>query len=380
MPPRVYVSYSHDSEDHERRILEFTQDLRRDGIDAWIDQFEPAPPEGWPRWMASQVQRADFIVFACTPSYCLRYEGNGQPGTNTTVTWEAMLADLLLFEKRFDHRTLVPVLFEDACNTDIPLSLRAGTHHAFPAAYGVLIKHLRGEFGVRPEPLGGPKVVHPGMRSDPIPEDHYELLTKVHHSGTATMAANRMRCEIVEAHAPTDTEIKLLFVEPACEHAGDQWRIEFRIAFLRHRIPCSSLMRADISFAATGAWLHAGVDRPGIVGCSAEHSDRCKITSTLIGSARAEWSCDSCRRDGQEREFLEGNETLLLIYRTKESASLSIRGQTTGVVFVDAKGNPIESALKNLALRIKLWNLGARLLKQEVRHLISLTPAPSEPD
>ena len=48
--PKVFISYSHDSEAHEDRVLDLANRLREDGIDAEIDQYETSPPEGWPAW------------------------------------------------------------------------------------------------------------------------------------------------------------------------------------------------------------------------------------------------------------------------------------------------------------------------------------------
>ena len=45
---RVWISYSSDSTAHTEAVLDLAQRLRGRGIDAWIDRFEPAPPQGWP--------------------------------------------------------------------------------------------------------------------------------------------------------------------------------------------------------------------------------------------------------------------------------------------------------------------------------------------
>jgi hypothetical protein len=36
-PPRVFISYSHDSEAHRERVLALSERLRADGIDADLD-------------------------------------------------------------------------------------------------------------------------------------------------------------------------------------------------------------------------------------------------------------------------------------------------------------------------------------------------------
>jgi len=43
-------------DEHCDRVLDLAQQLRRDGIDAWVDQFEESPGQGWPLWCARQIR------------------------------------------------------------------------------------------------------------------------------------------------------------------------------------------------------------------------------------------------------------------------------------------------------------------------------------
>jgi hypothetical protein len=38
-PPKVFISYTHDSNEHADRVLDLANRLRRDGIDADVDQY-----------------------------------------------------------------------------------------------------------------------------------------------------------------------------------------------------------------------------------------------------------------------------------------------------------------------------------------------------
>jgi len=49
--PKVFISYSHQDAEHEAKVLNFSNKLRSEGIDANIDLYEESPSEGWPRWM-----------------------------------------------------------------------------------------------------------------------------------------------------------------------------------------------------------------------------------------------------------------------------------------------------------------------------------------
>lgn len=80
-PPRVFISYSHDSYDHRRRVLALSERLREDGIDADLDQYvKGTPREKWPRWMLSRLDWVDFVLLVCTPAYYRRFRGHEAPG------------------------------------------------------------------------------------------------------------------------------------------------------------------------------------------------------------------------------------------------------------------------------------------------------------
>lgn len=54
--PKVFISYSHQDAAYEKKVFEFANRLRTEGIDASIDLYEEAPKEGWPRWMENQIR------------------------------------------------------------------------------------------------------------------------------------------------------------------------------------------------------------------------------------------------------------------------------------------------------------------------------------
>ena len=57
--PRIFISYSHDPDEHRERVLRLSERLRADGIGAPINQYvNGSPPAGWPRWMLDQLDEA----------------------------------------------------------------------------------------------------------------------------------------------------------------------------------------------------------------------------------------------------------------------------------------------------------------------------------
>ncbi len=88
MALRVFISYSHDSQEHVDRLWKLSQRLRRDGVDCRIDQQEESPAEGWPRWCKHEIRDADFVLVACTENYRRRYEGEEDEGVGLGGQWE----------------------------------------------------------------------------------------------------------------------------------------------------------------------------------------------------------------------------------------------------------------------------------------------------
>ncbi len=68
-PPRVFISYSHDSAEHKNWVLDFATTLRNRGIDAVLDQWDLKPGDDHPHFMETQLEAADFALMICTERY-----------------------------------------------------------------------------------------------------------------------------------------------------------------------------------------------------------------------------------------------------------------------------------------------------------------------
>ncbi len=155
-PIRVFISYSHDSDAHEQAVRDLADRLRQDGIDAWIDRYEPNPSQGWPRWMQEQVEESRFVVLVCTETFKRRFDGKEKPGTGKGATWEGLLAIQVLYDSGMINEKLIPVLLDGASDEHIPLALKPYTHYRLPAGYDDLYRHLTRVQKVLAPPLGRP--------------------------------------------------------------------------------------------------------------------------------------------------------------------------------------------------------------------------------
>jgi len=78
--PTVFISYSHDSPEHEANVLALANRLRADGIDAALDQYEELSRRGLGIVGQRQIQAAGFVLVVCTATYRRRFDGEEEPG------------------------------------------------------------------------------------------------------------------------------------------------------------------------------------------------------------------------------------------------------------------------------------------------------------
>jgi len=70
--PKVFISYSWDDPPHKAWALEFATQLRKDGVDATLDQWSVHPGDQLPAFMEQSIRDNDFVLIICTPKYaCL---------------------------------------------------------------------------------------------------------------------------------------------------------------------------------------------------------------------------------------------------------------------------------------------------------------------
>ena len=72
--PKAFISYSWETEEHRRWVLDFATRLRGDGVDVILDQWEVHPGDQLPAFMERAVRDNDYVLIVCTPHYKDRSE------------------------------------------------------------------------------------------------------------------------------------------------------------------------------------------------------------------------------------------------------------------------------------------------------------------
>lgn len=154
--PIVFISYSQDSVSFADKVLSFSNRLRREGIDAILDQYEEAPSEGWPRWMESSINKADYVIVVGSKGYYDKIYGNVEQGNGRGVKWEGNLIYQKLYMSDSINEKYIPVVFAENDLEYIPTPLQGSTYYnvSDDVRFDKLYWRLRGVTAKEKPPLG----------------------------------------------------------------------------------------------------------------------------------------------------------------------------------------------------------------------------------
>ena len=154
--PIVFISYSQDSIAFADQVLSFSNQLRREGIDTILDQYEEAPAEGWPRWMENSINNADYVLVIGSKGYYDKIYGNVDQGKGRGVKWEGNLIYQKLYMSDTINTKYIPVVFDEKDLVHIPTPLQGSTYYNVSSTTGFdkLYWRLRGITTKEKPPLG----------------------------------------------------------------------------------------------------------------------------------------------------------------------------------------------------------------------------------
>ena len=154
-PPTAFITYTHETAEHNEQVLALAEKLRAEGVDCEIDRFEVSPPEGWPLWMKRKIENSDFVIAVCTETYERRFDGNEKPGKGKGAMWEGRMIVQSLYDAGANHR-VIPVVLNQADVDHIPSLLKGATYYdlSTESGYRELHRALTNQPRVSRPPLG----------------------------------------------------------------------------------------------------------------------------------------------------------------------------------------------------------------------------------
>jgi len=115
--PKVFISYSHDSTEHNDWILKFATILRERGIDAILDQWDLHPGDDIPHFMERHLDTADYVLMICSENYVKKAnEGTGGVGYEKMILTSSLLSKIngnkIIPVIRQNGSTICPTFFK----------------------------------------------------------------------------------------------------------------------------------------------------------------------------------------------------------------------------------------------------------------------------
>ena len=156
MAIKVFISYAHESEELSDSVLTLSNYLRSKGIDSEIDQYEESPPEGWPKWMARQIQDADYVLVVCSKIFYKRANDHSGDDEGLGVKWETSLILQQLYTLNINNKKYIPVIANSDSKKYIPLALQPYTYYEYKnqGSLNKLIDRILGISKSKRPPLG----------------------------------------------------------------------------------------------------------------------------------------------------------------------------------------------------------------------------------
>ena len=140
--PRVFVSYSWDSDSHIENVKRFVQDLRSSGINVGYDG-DLGLGSRTQLFMEKSISESDIVLFICTPNYKKRADNRiaGVGYENNVITSE-------LYETCNEEK-FIPVLFSGTWKTSLPIwakgkvGINLSSRSIYKSEYHKLLSNLR---------------------------------------------------------------------------------------------------------------------------------------------------------------------------------------------------------------------------------------------
>ena len=125
MSKKIFISYSRDSEEQSRKILELAESLNIDGLECTMDQTIDMADmiQGWSRWMTRKVAEADYVLIVCTKRYAKLVTGEIKINQAEEGAFESIFSFNEIYNSLSLKQRAVILLLDKEDNVFIPAPL-----------------------------------------------------------------------------------------------------------------------------------------------------------------------------------------------------------------------------------------------------------------
>ena len=186
----VFVTWAHETDEWQASVLTFTNLLRAEGFDAYVDLYYKNRPTDWQLFGTRWIEKADVVLIVTSRAYARRWASEGPTGTGAGVAREAITLRQLFTEdqEKFLHKARV-VLLSGVEVKDIPRDIShlswIRVEELTSDGIDAVCRHLTGEDEypmpeIGPRKERGPRVV----TADPSSTESDQDLTPEDENGS----------------------------------------------------------------------------------------------------------------------------------------------------------------------------------------------------
>ena len=93
--PKVFVSYSHDSDEHKEWVLQLSTKLRQNGVDVVLDRWDLGAGDDMTLFMEKGVRDSTRVLVICTDTYVRKADvGEGGVGYERLIITAQIVQDV----------------------------------------------------------------------------------------------------------------------------------------------------------------------------------------------------------------------------------------------------------------------------------------------
>lgn len=152
--PNVFISYSHDSEEHKAWVLKLASDLRSHGVNAILDQWDLRIGSDLRFFMENGLSNANLVLCICSENYVEKVNlGKGGSGYEGMIMTQALLQNA-------NAEFIVSIVRNNTSTAKVPFAFGSKLYVDFSedeqyvARYQELLERIYGEDSKKKPSLG----------------------------------------------------------------------------------------------------------------------------------------------------------------------------------------------------------------------------------
>lgn len=152
--PTVFISYSHDNNQHEKWVLKLATDLRQHGVNAILDQWDLRVGSDLRFFMENGLSSTQMVLCVCSEEYVKKVDnGSGGSGYEGMIMTQALL-------RNAKEEYIIPIVKNNPSLQKVPhafgskLYIDFSVEENYVAKYQELLERIYGEDLKKKPPLG----------------------------------------------------------------------------------------------------------------------------------------------------------------------------------------------------------------------------------